>query len=401
MVVVKGATLSSVTTPASGMAARNVDSSGMTVTPPAPASSEFRLDRSSATPLHQQLCGYFQGLIETGRLSPGSRLPPELELSERYGVSRGTVRQAMRSLSEAGLIRRETKNGTVVSTPPQPATTTSRIIGVVFPETRDAFCLGIMKGVQAACRERGYHVAFGYSHHSSALERAEVTRMREAGFSGVLVLPHADATLFKELLAGGYPFVCVDQSFTEVASDFVGVDNVTASLGATEHLLGLGHRRIAFVCQHAELTQAPSTVQDRYRGYRKALAMHGLPFKASWLWGAENDVGYTGFLARAGRPSAAVAANDFTAVKLMDAAKELGVAVPEDLAVVGFDDIPLALGAHLTTVVQPSSEIGSAAAQLLIDGIEGKRRSPRRLLLPTQLAVRKSCGANLVPAGRV
>jgi DNA-binding LacI/PurR family transcriptional regulator len=381
------------------MAAGNVDSSSMTVT--LPASSEFRLDRSSATPLHQQLFGYFKQLIETGQLSPGSRLQPELELGERYGVSRGTVRQAMRSLSEAGLIRRETKNGTVVSAPPRQATMTSRIIGVVFPETRDAFCLDVMKGVQAACRERSYHAAFGYSHHSSALERTEITRMREAGFSGVLVLPHADATLFKELLAGGYPFVCVDQSFADVASDFVGVDNVAASLGATEHLLKLGHRRIAFVCQHAELTQAPSTVQDRYRGYRKALASWSVPFETPWLLGTENDADYTGFLARAGRPSAAVAANDFTAVKLMDAAKELGVAVPEDLAVVGFDDIPLALGAHLTTVVQPSSEIGSAAAQLLIDGIEGKRTSPRRLLLPTRLAVRSSCGASLAPAGKV
>lgn len=362
---------------------------------------ELELDRDSARPLHQQLWEYYRNLIEAGHLPVGSRLPTEMVLMEEHQVSRGTVRQAMRSLSEAGLIRRETKNGTVVSTPPQPATMTNRIIGVVFPETRDAFCLDIMKGVQVACRERGYHVAFGYSHRSSALERAEITRMRAAGFSGVLVLPHADATLFKELLADEYPFVCIDQSFADVASDFVGVDNVGASLGATEHLINLGHRRIAFVCQNAELTQAPSTVQDRYRGFRKALATHGLPFEASWLLSAEDDLSYTEFLARVGRPSAAVAANDSTALRLMDAARELSVAVPEDLAVVGFDNIPLAIGVHLTTVVQPSNEIGLAAAQLLMDGIEGKSTSPQRLLLPTQLAVRKSCGTSLAPAENV
>ena len=215
----------------------------------------------------------------------------------RHGVSRGTVRQALRGLSDAGLVRRETKNGTVVtsSMPPNVISgaasgmisgatasvkqeASGHIIGVVFPETRDAFCMGIMKGVQAACRERGAHTAFGYSHHSSAFERTEVTRMKDAGFGGVLILPHDDASLFVELAAAAYPFVYLDQALEGAPGDFVGVDNVGASFGVTEHLLKLGYKTAAFIYQNSGLTRAPSTVRERYAGFREAVAAYNLPY---------------------------------------------------------------------------------------------------------------------------
>lgn len=361
--------------------------------PPLP----LELDRSSGRPLHQQLFEHYRQLIEGGKFPVGSRLPTEMALTDAHRVSRGTVRQAMRSLSDAGLIHRETKNGTVVSAPPPSARVQAeRIIGVVFPETHDAFCLDIMKGVQAACRERGYHAAFGYSRHSSVLERAEVMRMKQAGFGGVLVLPHDDPALFSELSAASYPFVYIDQRVGAVPADFVGIDNVGSSLGATDHLLRLGYRAVAFVHQNADLSQAPSTVRDRYRGYRAALTAYGVPFQPSWLIAAEHDTHYAEFLLQAELPRAVVAANDHTALKLLDAAFKLGLSVPEELAVVGFDDIPQAVGMALTTVVQPSAEIGLRAAQLLIDRLEGAASPTQQLILPTQLVVRQSCGAQLV-----
>lgn len=357
--------------------------------------TEFSVDRSSGKPLHQQLYEHYRRCIERGDLPVGSRLPTELTLMELHQVSRGTVREALRSLSEAGLIRRTTRTGTVVRTPPQPPVATQRIIGVVFPQTRDAFCLDIMKGVQAACRERGYHAAFGYSHFSSVLERAEVSRMREAGFGGVVVLPHDDPSLFQELLASAYPFVYVDQMLEAAPSDFVGVDNVGASFSATEHLIRLGHRRIGFIHQSVSLEQAPSTVRDRYRGYREALMAHRLPFETPWLVGTEQGGDPAAFLAVTSQVEAVVAANDHTALKLLDVTAKAGVNVPEKLAVVGFDDIPLAAEFALTTVVQPSTEIGLHAAHLLIDRIEGNGAPQRRVILPTRLEVRTTCGQRL------
>lgn len=363
----------------------------MTATLSTVTTSGFELDRSSATPLHRQLFGYLIQLIETGQLPPGSRLPPEIELSEVYGVSRGTVRQAMRGLSDAGLIHRKTKNGTVVRMQAQSVKATERIIGVIFPETHDAFCLNIMKGVQAACRGRAYHVAFGYSHHSSELERDEVKRMRDARFGGVLVLPHDNAEFFEKLLRSNYPFVCIDQTFENAPCDFVGVDNVDASFGATEHLIGLGHRRIFFAHQNIDLTHAPSTVRDRYRGYRNALAASGLQFEPSWV--IASTPSYVDFLKQLDRPGAVVAVNDNTALELIDIALRSGLQVPGDLAIVGFDDVPLAASLDLTTVRQPSVEIGLRAAQILIDHIEKKQSLTQQVILPTQLVVRKSCGS--------
>ena len=378
------------------------------------ASPELELDRNDKRPLHQQLLEHYRGLIEQGALTTGERLPTEMALMARHGVSRGTVRQALRGLSDAGLIRRETKNGTVVTldAPVQAATKQPKplgqIIGVVFPETRDAFCLDIMKGVQAACREAGAHAAFGYSHHSSALEHAEVTRMKRAGFGGVLILPHDDASLFRELAAARYPFVYLDQAHTEVSGDFVGVDNVAASFGATAHLLGRGYTSVAFVCHNAELAEAPSTVRERFTGYRDALSAHGLTFDPSWLVTVRGAADYAEFVstgvgrsglpaerlpAERSRPRAAVCANDATAAKLLDAAAEAGVRVPQDLAVVGFDNIPLAEALSLTTVAQPSREIGLQAARLLLSRIGGDVGPLQRRLLPTRLVVRGSCGA--------
>ncbi len=380
---------------------------------PTLVSPELELDRNDKRPLHQQLLEHYRALIEQGTLTTGERLPTEMALMAQHGVSRGTVRQALRGLSDAGLVRRETKNGTVVTldAPVQASTKqpkpSGQIIGVVFPETRDAFCLDIMKGVQAACRDAGAHAAFGYSHHSSALEHAEVTRMKRAGFGGVLILPHDDASLFSELVTARYPFVYLDQAHAEVPGDFVGVDNVAASFGATAHLLGLGYTSVAFVCHNAELAEAPSTVRERFEGYRNALQAHGLTFDPTWLVTVRSAADYAEFVrpevrrsslpadrlpAEGLRPRAAVCANDATAAKLLDAAAGAGVRVPQDLAVVGFDNIPLAEALSLTTVAQPSREIGLQAARLLLSRIGGDASPPQRRLLPTRLVVRGSCG---------
>ena len=363
---------------------------------PEVVSPELELDRNDKRPLHQQLLEHYRALIERGVLTTGERLPTEMALMARHGVSRGTVRQALRGLSDAGLVRRETKNGTVVTSGVTLLQPKPQVIGVVFPETRDAFCLDIMKGVQAACRDAGAHAAFGYSHHSSALEHAEVKRMKCAGFGGVLILPHDDASLFEELAAAHYPFVYLDQAHAEVPGDFVGVDNVAASFGATVHLLGLGYTSVAFVCQNAELADAPSTVRERFEGYRDALSAHSLRFDPAWLVAAKAAPDYTDFVGRlatgSARPRAAVCANDATAAKLLDAAAKVGVRVPQDLAVVGFDDIPAAEALSLTTVAQPSREIGLQAARLLLSRIAGDASPLQRRLLPTRLVMRGSCG---------
>lgn len=168
------------------------------------------------------------------------------------------------------------------------------------------------------------------------------------------------------------------------------MDNAQASFGATEHLLGLGYEAVAFVHQNAALGAAPSSVRERLRGYREALEVYGRPFNPAWLVSMKAGPGY---LEQLRGVRAAVAVNDLTALELLEDAARAGVRIPEDLAVVGFDDLPQASGFALTTVAQPGFEIGRRAAERLIDRLGGDSSPVRQILLPTRLVVRRSSGA--------
>jgi DNA-binding LacI/PurR family transcriptional regulator len=195
----------------------------------------------------------------------------------------------------------------------------------------------------------------------------------------------------------------VDRYFPALDCDYVVVDNLGGGYRATEHLITLGHSKIAFL--HTGAGYKTTAVQDRYRGYRKALSDHNLPFQETWATSLGNVNADSGdedvaaacvpYLQHPDRQRAVFAANDFTAVGLISAATSLGLRVPEDLAVVGFDDMRIAAQIHppLTTINQPRVEIGIRAAQLLIDRIAGKGGPPEHIVLPTHLVVRSSCGA--------
>jgi DNA-binding LacI/PurR family transcriptional regulator len=182
------------------------------------------------------------------------------------------------------------------------------------------------------------------------------------------------------------------------------VDNFGGGYRAVEHLIILGHSRIAFLHQSGAGIKT-SSVRDRYLGYRKALKDYDFPFEEAWVASLEDEntspeeksipASCVRYLQRSDRPDAIFAANDLVATGLISAAASLGVRVPDELAVVGFDNLSIAAHIHpsLTTINQPRVDIGVRAAQLLIDRIEGKDGPPESIVLPTNLVVRDSCGA--------
>jgi GntR family transcriptional regulator of arabinose operon len=186
--------------------------------------------------------------------------------------------------------------------------------------------------------------------------------------------------------------------------DHVVVDNSGGGYRAVEHLIILGHSRIAFLHQTRAGFKTTS-VRDRYLGYRKALDDYGLSFEEAWVASLEDEDMSPGgrnipascvrYLQRSDRPDAVFAANDTVAIGLISAAASLGVHVPDELAVIGFDNLSIAAQVHppLTTINQPRVDIGVRAAQLLIDRIEGNNGPPESIVLPTNLVVRDSCGA--------
>ena len=224
---------------------------------------------------------------------------------------------------------------------------------------------------------------------------AYVTLVREAHVDGLILSgPRSDDRELLRLHAEGFPIVLLGQV---PGSDlpFADVDNVAAARGAVEHLIGLGHRRIACITSGPVVYTASAA---RLAGYRAALEAAGLAFEEDlvrygdhWEQGHEAMVSLLGLPAR---PSAVFVASDVVALGALQAIGEAGLSVPTDVALVGFDDIPVArlVSPPLTTVNVPARELGAAAARQLLEIVRGTGR-PESVLLPTQLVVRASSGA--------
>jgi GntR family transcriptional regulator, arabinose operon transcriptional repressor len=185
--------------------------------------------------------------------------------------------------------------------------------------------------------------------------------------------------------------------------DYIGADNKGGGYRGTEHLIILGHRRIGFIFLEEEDTEMVSSVRERLQGYTEALNKYGLPYDQSLVipdvhpgQASFSPSIYT-FLQRPDRPSAIFAVNDIVALDVMQAAHALQLRIPQDLALVGFDNESFAsrLSPPLTTMAQPFFDIGLRAATLLLSRIEGFNSTPRHIELPVHLIIRESCGAQL------
>jgi GntR family transcriptional regulator, arabinose operon transcriptional repressor len=360
--------------------------------------------------LHAQLMTYFRERILDGRLSAGTRLPTDGELAAQYQISRDGVRQALALLANEGLIERVQGRGTFVSQPSSNGSPVAQLkqkqIGLVLNLTmRTPMNMNLLVGVEQAAKSHGYSVSFTYAEGDQEQQARDIARLRANHVLGMIIYPIGDTTRdasIQRLQADHVPLVLMDRYFPDLEIDYVGLDNIGGGYRATEHLLILGRRRIGFVFSHEETLQTTS-VYERWQGYCKALQKYGVPYDETLvvpnfrqLQMATHEA-LIEFLERPDRPSAIFAVNDYVALDVMQAAKAIHLRIPEDLAVVGFDDLEFA--AHvtppLTTIVQPFLDIGLRAGTLLINRIEGIGGAPKHIELPTNLIIRESCGAQL------
>lgn len=365
------------------------------------------LDPASPRPLYQQLADHLRRQINDGTWQPGDRLPPELEIATELALSRGTVRQAMDLLVTQGLLQRTPGKGTFV-TPPA-VRPRSQLIGIVVPFMHDSLTTDILRGVEVVLRRSGYSLIFCHSEGDLQLEESQIERLLREGISGLILFPlgTADESLMLAgLIPSQLPVVLIDRHVPGVTADYVLVDNVGGAYRAVEHLLALGHRRIACV----SLPERPSSVIDRIHGYQQALRDAGiLPLAPIDLALVEHspDMSVPAYtadelapidlaLAVADPPTALFCINDFIALGVMQHVRDR-LRVPEELSIVGFDDIAIApyMPVPLTTVAQPKYEIGVRAAQALIDQIARAVQPGREIVLPTSLVVRASTGASV------
>ena len=276
----------------------------------------------------------------------------------------------------------------------------TKTIGLIVPDVVNPFFAPVVRGAESTARKAGYRVLLCNSEGDLRLEREYVEDLVSHRVEGLLLAPASDRSRLAllPLVKGGFPLVLLDRSLPDTDCDMVISDNVAGARRLTEHLIAVGHRRIAHFTESDDV----STGRDRLEGYRHALQAANIPISEELIFRTTTDRigGY-----RAAQlmmhldplPTAIFTVNNMTALGAMQALRERHLSVPEEIGLVCFDDVEhlAVLSPFLTVVDQPGETFGSLGAQLLFERISGKAGNRgRRIVLQADLIVRQSCCVN-------
>ena len=283
------------------------------------------------------------------------------------------------------------------------ALTTNRsyLLGVVVPDLMHSYFAEICRGIETIAKPLGYQNLICSTDEDTANEESEVEALlpRTDGLILASSASPSETKFYRRIIRERAKMVLIDRQLEGIKCPTVTTDDVKVGELATEHLLHLGHRRVG----HLQGTVASTAA---FQGYKKALAKSRVPFDAELVreCGFSESDGYRAtreWLRNGDLPSAIFAANDPAAIGAMSAITEAGLRIPEDIAIVGGGNIHYGdmLRVPLTTVAWSTSEMGQAAARLLIDLVEGKRGTrEQQIIVEPELVVRASCGAKLAAA---
>jgi LacI family transcriptional regulator len=331
------------------------------------------------------------------------------DVAEQAGVSRSTVSRVVNNHPNVSDDVRKRVLSIIQTTGFQPhaaartlASQHSWMIGLILPQSvsfffTDPYYPHLMKGIAQACNQRDYTLAL-FLVDTKKDEEKIFPRVAQKGLlDGVVVQSghHGEQWIIGRMIDAKMPMIIAGRPFRSDNVSFIDIDNINASFTAVSHLARLGRKRIGTISGPANSTVGI----DRLEGYRKAIQERGLIFDKTLV--AEGDFTEVGgYYAMQklipAKPDAIFAASDVMAIGAMRAAQENNLKIPEDLAFVGFDDLPMAsyIDIQLTTVRQPVVQFGVRAVETLVDMIENGIDQPRHIIMDTELIIRKSCGAS-------
>ena len=359
------------------------------------------IERTASGPLYRQLKGILQRQIDSGELQPGDMLPSLRQLCRQYEVSSITVRRALQELISEGRLQSQQGIGTFVTARNHQPRLALLIFGFHDREWRhNPETFGrIVGGAATVAWERGALLSVTRVDPERDTAGFLASIIDERFFDGLLIRIRTDICEadLQPLLSAGLPYVVIKRYIPGRPLNCVVNDDVQAAYQATAHLLAHGYRRVAFICPLNAITG-----RERLQGYRQALDDRGLPYEPALVqatndWPEEHGYAALQALYALPRPPEAVfAAGDLLAIGVYRAAAALGLRIPQDLAVVGYDDISAAatLQPPLTTVRTSYHDFGARATELLLDLIAQRVTAPQRILLEAPLVVRESCGAH-------
>ncbi|BDI32025.1 hypothetical protein CCAX7_40760 [Capsulimonas corticalis] len=365
-----------------------------------------------------------RGRIASGEWMAGAMIPSRKDLAAEYGVDLGTIQRAVAGLLSDGALRADGGRGTFVAMSAGASrlpsvskrSVTPKMIALIYDQSFNPTDIGaqsIPRSIyhkfleeEANCRLLIFDTHGETPERIVELEGHALDAVESEGVSGVIVWHSGgESTLpqIRRIMDRGVPVIFMDRYPLGFDCDFVGVDDEFSGQEATDYLLGLGHRRIAFLAPLENIT----TIDQRLAGYKKALANVGilpspelicrLPYTLSLnmvTLKQQMKAAAASLAALNDPPTAVFAVNDLLAHYYISAIKELGLSVPGEMSVIGFDDMDRFAPApqFLTTMHQPFETMGERTAELLLKRLQTPgQRTFQHILLPTKLVVRQSC----------
>ena len=344
--------------------------------------------------------------IHSSKLLPGSQLPSENDISEQYKVSRQTVRQAIGELVQEGWLYRIQGKGTFVSNEPgiKLVSNSTQTIGVITTYISDYIFPLIVQGIESELSSRGYRLVLSSTDNDRGKERECLEMMLDQSLSGLIIEPtksgerNPNLSYFLTLDNREIPYVMLNAAYEEMNSPCLRMDDERGGFLAAEHLISLGHRRLAGFFK----TDDKQGIR-RMKGFIAAHHKYNVSISPSSVFTYTTEEKNDTPIQQAkqllsqsveDRPTGWVTYNDQLAITLLDTVRSAGLSVPDDLSIVGFDDSFLATATEvkLTTISHPKQELGIRAAEWIISMIEGKSELPEdsQMIYMPELVIRES-----------
>jgi LacI family transcriptional regulator len=328
---------------------------------------------------------------DVARLSGVSSMTVSRVINGSERVSPETRQRVERAIAELGYVPSRLARGLIRQK--------TGTLALIVPDVANPFFTLIVRGAEDVARRAGYRMILADTRADLTIERDVIEEMLAHRVDGIMIAPVSDRSKghLQRLERYGVEFVLIDRTVSGIESDVVTGDNVGGARRLVEHLISLGHRRIGFITESADV----STARDRRDGHEAALAGAGLPYDSNLIVYSTVDPpgGFEGMrrlLELDEPPTAVFTVNNLVALGAIEAVRAHELEVPDDIALVCFDDIEYAsrLYPFLTVMAQPAETLGRLGTQLLLERIEGRApEQPRVVVLPAQFVVRQSCGA--------
>jgi LacI family transcriptional regulator len=307
-------------------------------------------------------------------------------LNNKYGVRKETRERVLSVAVKMGYLPNAIARGLVKKA--------TNSIGLIIPDILNPFYPGVARGIEDKALKNGYSVFFCNTNHDKKREIQSLRLLAEKRVDGIIVAPGLDDPDIPHDAAGGdIPIVYICRRYLEPNKSFVVIDDERGGFLGTKHLIEQGYKKIGFIGVQNEALH----LNERFEGYKQAFQKYGLELDDRYICSSDfkRQTGYRliqKMIAKGDFPRAIFAENDILALGVIQGIRESGLSTPEDIAVVGFDDIPLASfpEVQMTTIRQPKHEMGEIAVSILLDQLSGSNTQSRKVILEPRLIVRKS-----------